>query len=264
VPVEGDPEELRQRYLDALYGHVEGWRLKAEADFAQEPFESELGELVADPVYSAFGLAVPEYMLIRLMGRMSISVGRRLGELHDKPLREVVATRFGLPMGAVSPKLKGLELDLALRFAELADPDDANFIRTEAAAVGVNVPVDAQGLGIEVRYNFNPNDSARIRKDVDMASHVQAAGLEPVYLVFSSMSPRLEDAVPRLERAGWKFLHGADAGAFAARVLGLDFGEVLREAKPLIVKRIGEVMEAILGSYAFRTATSHADRVTDG
>jgi hypothetical protein len=262
MPVEVDPNELRERFLKALYGHVDGLRNKAEADFAEGPFQAELDLLEEDPVYSAFGLAVPEYMLIRLMGRMSISVGRRLGELHDKPVREVVATRFGLSMDEVSPKFKGLELDIALRFSEMAE-EDIPFVRDRAAAAGVEIPDDAGGLGIEIRYNFNPNDSARIRKDVEMASLVRDQGLLPVYLVFSSMSPRLEDAVPRLRRAGWTFLLGAEAGRFSGEVFGLDFGEVLRGAKPEISRRVAEVMEAITGSYAFGAATRHADRVTD-
>lgn len=259
MPVEADPDELRDRFLSALFGHIDGLRAKAEADFAEFSFRAELQELREDPVYSAFGLAVPEYLLIRLMGRMSISVGRRLGELHDKPVRDVVVSRYGLTLDDVSPKLSGLELDIALRFDQM-QAEDVEYVRDQARAIGVDIPADRRGLGIEIRYNFNPNDSARIRKDVSMATLVHDSRLMPIYLVFSAMSPRLEDAVPRLRRAGWTFLLGADAGAFARSVLGLDFGAVLSEARPEISRRIAEVMDVITRSYAFRAAT--ADNVS--
>lgn len=255
MPVEADAEELRERFLESLFGHVDGLKAKAERDFAEQPFKAELAQLGEDPVYSAFGLASPAYTLIRLMGRMSISVGRRLGELHDKPVREVVASRFGLTAEQVSPRLSGLELDIGLRFEQL-QPGDEEFVRERAGSTGVVVPDDSAGLGIEIRYNFNPNDSARIRKDAEMAGLVRDTGLEPIYLVFSAMSPRLKDAVPRLERAGWTFLLGPEAGAFAGEVLGLDFGSVLAEAKPEITKRVAEVMDVITRSYAFAAATA--------
>jgi hypothetical protein len=102
APADLDPDELREKYLSALFGHVDGLKTKATNDFAEGPFLAELEQLREDPVYSAFGLDVPEYMLIRVMGRMSISVGRRLGELHDKPVRDVVVSRFGLTLEQVS------------------------------------------------------------------------------------------------------------------------------------------------------------------
>src|SRR5690606_12444668 len=86
----------------------------------------------------------------------------------------------------------------------------------------------AKGIGIEIRYNFNPNDSARLRKDVAMAENLAFNGLLPIYLVFSGISPR-DEAIARLKRAGWSFLIGKPAVQFAKDLLGLDLATILEK-----------------------------------
>jgi hypothetical protein len=73
-----------QRFRKELCHHLAGWRNKAREDFSESNLEKELIALTNDPVYSKFHLATADYVLIRLMGRMSISIGRRLGEIYDK------------------------------------------------------------------------------------------------------------------------------------------------------------------------------------
>jgi hypothetical protein len=74
----------RERFLDALRHHFKGWIAKASRDFGEQSYAEELLLLRGDSLYEQFGLAIPEYVFIRLMGRMSISFGRRLGEIYDK------------------------------------------------------------------------------------------------------------------------------------------------------------------------------------
>src|SRR3954468_23657411 len=103
------------------------------------------------------------------MGRMSITFGRRLGEIYDKLPRFVASARFDVAPEQVAEKFNGLELDIGLRYSLLSGPD-----REHLAAVLAEYGADGTetGVGIEIRYNFNPNDSARLRKDVDMAGYV--------------------------------------------------------------------------------------------
>src|SRR5260370_37053428 len=77
----------KERFLVELRRHLEGWLRKVTHDLSQDEFELELNGLRSDPVYSLFGRATPEYALVRLMGRISIRIGRRLGEIYDKILR---------------------------------------------------------------------------------------------------------------------------------------------------------------------------------
>jgi hypothetical protein len=242
--------QLEAKFLVALHGHLAGLQAKAAADFGERSFQDELAKLAADPVYSHFAFASPDYVLIRLMGRMSISIGRRLGEIYDKIPRLLAAARFDLTPDQVAADMEGLELDIALRFAELPAHKELvrDIIRNHLPGAECE-----HGVGIEIRYNFNPNDSARLRKDVDMANRVSSARLVPIYLVFSQISPR-DEAIARLKRAGWNFLIGTPAVDFARDLLGLDLADVLtRPVVQLEVRSaVEDIMVTIVRSFAFR------------
>lgn len=243
--------QLENEFIRHLRHHLAGWRQKVQGDFSQENFQNELAELNSDPVYPKFFLNTPQYVNIRFMGRVSISIGRRLGEIYDKVPRLLAAARYELLPEQVAPKFGGLELDIGLSFKQISSRD-ADFVRAtcEANLGGVGI---ADGIGIEIRYNFNPNDSSRLRKDEDMAAKLVAAGLTPIYLVFSSISPR-EEAIARLRRAGWNFIIGQPALDFATNLLGLDLSTILDRpaVKSEIEKEVNGMMDDIKKSYAFK------------
>ncbi|MCG3776176.1 MAG: hypothetical protein JW395_3025 [Nitrospira sp.] len=250
MTVVSDP--FKDRLLTELRHHLAGLRAKVELDFAQVSFDHELLQLKSDNLYSAFALDCSEYVLVRLMGRLSISIGRRLGEIYDKVPRLVAAARFNLTQNQVAPKLNALELDIGLSSVDLSPEDFEHVKATVASFAGWDS--DKQGVGIEIRYNFNPNDSSRLRKDVDMARYVQEAGLLPIYIIFSTISPRNE-AIARLERAGWTFMIGTDAEKFLNNLFGLEVDRVLQdpEVKAEIAASMKLTMESIVNSYAFGT-----------
>lgn len=241
---------LEERFLAAVHHHIDGWRTKVEGDFARESFDSEIQKLNSDPVYQKFGFNSAEYVLVRLMGRMSVSVGRRLGEIYDKIPRYLASARFDILPEQVAEKFNGLELDIGLRRNLLAH-DDVSHMFSVVEKFGAD-PQTLQGVGIEIRYNFNPNDSARLRKDVDMANYLKEAGLFPVYLIYSSISPR-DDAIARLTRAGWTFLQGPDAADFTTELLGADFLGIMERSsiRDRIHENIDQMMKSIFTSYAF-------------
>jgi hypothetical protein len=245
---EGNVEE---KFLAILRANLIGLRAKVVNDFSEENFLRELQMLQNDPVYSSFAFASPEYLLIRLMGRISISIGRRLGEIYDKIPRIAASARFGLSAIQVAPLLEKLELDVALNFAYLSNAD-VEHIRQVVRHYLSSVQLDS-GVGIEVRYNFNPNDSSRLRKDAMMATYVRNEKLLPIYLVFSTISPRAE-AIARLERAGWEFLIGETAIAFAKDLLNMDLAQILEapEIKAEIHRDVNEIIGAMMTSYAFQ------------
>jgi hypothetical protein len=251
-PIDRPVNPIKARFLDSIRRHLIGLHRKIQSDFSQENFERELLALKGDPVYSKFAFDSPEYVLIRLIGRMSISIGRRLGEIYDKIPRLVAAARFGLTPTQVAPTLVNLELDIALRFSLLKPSDIEHVQKTLSAHFGVLE--QSQGLGIEIRYNFNPNDSARLRKDVTMAEYVRAENLMPIYLVFSAISPRLE-AIARLQRAGWHFLTGIEAIDFSRTLFGLDFDAILEEPeiKEEIRHETTEILSEMINSHAFQS-----------
>lgn len=242
---------IEARFLESLRRHVAGWQEKVEQDFSRQSFLEELANLEGDEVYHNFRFARPEYVLVRLMGRMSISIGRRLGEMYDKLPRLVAAARFGLSVADVVEQFDGLELDLALRKRKVLPQDQRHFEDVVEAWFSGGDSVEA--LAIEIRYNFNPNDSARLRKDVRMVELAQDAGFFPLYLIFSGISPR-QDAIARLTRAGWNFLIGNEASRFMRDLLDIDVMQLLERPSVTaeLEKGVGSLMATIFESFAFR------------
>jgi hypothetical protein len=144
---QGLTSKVKIRFLEELRHHSSGWLEKATADFSKKSFEAELADLRGDPVYRDFGFASPEYALIRLMGRSSISIGRRLGEIYDKIPRFLAQARFDLSPDSVAPKLDGLILDICIPMKELSEKDRGHVQRVakehlNAASVGGGIAIE--------------------------------------------------------------------------------------------------------------------------
>jgi hypothetical protein len=244
-------QELENRFIEEIRHQLKGLASKVLKDFSKKNYEEELAKLDDDPVYEKFAFNRAEYVLIRFMGRISISVGRRLGEIYDKVPRFAAAARFGLSPNEIALKLDGLELDIGLKFSGLSKPDEKHVRKVYKKHIGSDL--DTLGLGMEIRYNFNPKDSSRLRKDVHMGKLLSTQGLKPVYLVFSSISPR-QDAIARLTTSGWTFLTGKAALDFITELLEIEIQSILD--KPAIKnetkKVVDDIMRELVGSHAFQ------------
>jgi hypothetical protein len=241
-----------QRFRKELCHHLAGWRNKAREDFSESNLEKELIALTNDPVYSKFHLATADYVLIRLMGRMSISIGRRLGEIYDKIPRIAAQARYSLTQEKVIAKFNGLELDIQLRLNDLSQEDAGHLSEVCKQHLEIDL-ASYHGIGIEIRYNFNPNDSARLRKDKELADLLKSDSLHPTYLIFAENSPRLNDAVASLTRAGWSFVIGDSALKFMSDLVGFDISNVLEQSEisDEIQSEIEQLMSDIQNSHAF-------------
>lgn len=245
-------QELVDIVIEEILFQLDGLLLKTQ-DFTEEATLLELRSLQGDPLYTGFHLDSMSYVLIRLMGRMSISIGRRLGELYDKVPRILAESRYGLTREQIAPKFNGLEVDVCLQANDLY-PSDFSYLCSKFLK-HLGYCINSNGMGIEIRYNFNPNDSSRLRKDCQMAQEIVSRGLTPIYLVYSTISPR-DDAIRRLERAGWKFLVGNEAVEFSKDIFGLDVSTILYrpEVRSIICNKINDIMGSIKMSYAFKNA----------
>lgn len=245
-----------ESFLAHLRNHLQGWQTKVNNDFGKQAYDIEMLALSVDPVYSKFHLASADYILIRLMGRMSVSIGRRLGELYDKIPRLAAQARYSLARDKVIIKFEGLELDVALKLDDLSSEDAKHLKKVCQKRLKIDIN-NFEGLAIEIRYNFNPNDSARLRKDKKLAELLQANGYFPLYLVFADNSPRLGDAIASLKRSGWQFLIGSNALDFMADVVGFDISNVLDrpEVSAEIKQQIDALMLSIKKSHAYNQAS---------
>lgn len=246
------------RLRNTLKYHLNGLKGKIEEDFSKGSFDSELDDLRGDPVYRRFFFDSPEYVLVRLMGRISISIGRRLGEIYDKVPRYVTAERFSLSKEQVAPKLNKLELDIGIPLEGLSQ-EDTQHVKSIATKHFRNY--NKLGLGIEIRYNFNPNDSSRLRKDVEMANLLISNKYFPIYLIYCSISPR-NDAISRLTKAGWNFLVGDQANAFMTELLEIDISRILEvpSIRDDIQKQVNSIMKEMFETYAFKEALKSSEQ----
>ena len=240
-----------KRFMEELRHHLSGWRQKVREDFSHKNYHDEIEALASDPVYAKFHLATPEYVFIRLMGRMSVSIGRRLGEIYDKIPRFVAQARYNLPREEVIAKFEGLELDVRLRPDKLNAEDRKHLSAVVKKHIGVDIN-RFTGLAIEIRYNFNPNDSSRLRKDKSLAELLKGEQYFPLYLVFAENSPRLADAVASLTRGGWKFIIGTSALDFMAELVGFDMSKILdlELVSAEVKSEVDKLMSEIWDSYA--------------
>jgi hypothetical protein len=230
--------------------HLTGLHQKIIDDFCVASFNLEIDDLKSDPVYRDFGLASSDYALIRKVGRISISIGRRLGEIYDKIPRIIAQKVFNLTPDQVAPILGGkLELDTCVDFSLLLKSDKMHVQNVLRQILNIE---NDNGIGIEIRYNFNPNDSSRLRKDEEMARFILTKQFIPIYLVFSSISPR-DEAIARLSRAGWYFLIGNDAYNFVNNLYRIDFNNLFRtkEISSIVKKHIDEIMKELYTSVPF-------------
>jgi len=243
-------KDFEKKFIDAINSHLAGWAQKVNNDFSKDNFENELRDLKSDPIYADFHFDSPEYVLIRFMGRMSISIGRRLGEIYDKIPRFAASAKFDLKPEQVAPKIKGLELDIGILSKDISKSNKAHL--NKVCAKFINEKING-GVGIEIRYNFNPNDSSRLRKDVEMGELLRKENFTPIYLVLSSISPR-QDAISRLTNSGWNFLIGAEAVQFMNELLEIDLATILkkREISKEIEKSVDSFMKSIFVSPAFQ------------
>ncbi len=241
---------VEARFLAAIRHHLAGWKTKVATDFSAQGYSKEIQDLAGDSLYPKFALDCPEYALVRLMGRMSVSIGRRLGEIYDKIPRFVAAAKFNIPEDAVAPMIKNLELDIGLRFSQVSEADAEHIKKVIQRFTGQAATGD--GVGVEIRYNFNPNDSARLRKDCDMVRYLKSKRLFPVYLIFSSISPR-DEAIARLKRAGWAFVIGAKASEFSSELFEIDLRDILDQEriKKEISREVAEMFDDLFSSPAF-------------
>jgi hypothetical protein len=146
-------EQLIEEHLvEQIRHHLNGLKEKIILDFSEKSFVKEINSLKSDPIYPKFHLASQEYALIRLMGRISVSIGRRLGEIYDKLPRMIAQSVFKIPLTKIAPKMGGkLELDTCLPFDCLSGGDKKHVQKIVKKYTNKQYE---KGVGIEVRICF--------------------------------------------------------------------------------------------------------------
>lgn len=226
------------RVLENILVNIISNELSRVLDY--ERLETALVELEAyrrDPVFSLFLLDSKDIVLARARGAFIMSITRKLGDLYENCMKEIVKYSLGLTneqirySAHIAGEERSLECKISLR--DLRPRHLQQNVRkiieaTASSEAGkYHGKTDFSGLGFEIRYCYQIGDSKRIQADIHMANSLFENNLLPVMLIFCSTS--LQSPVRRFRnRSYWSVKEGLESYRFIHDLTGFDFFSFLK------------------------------------
>jgi len=199
----------------------------------------ELEDYKRDPVFSLFLLDSKDMVLARARGAFVMSITRKLGDLYENCIKEIIKHSFKLNNRQISyvAHIAGEEryLDCKISLRDLSSEDRekvSEIIRQIASeqADKYHGKTDFNGLGFEIRYCYQIGDSKRIQADIHMADNLFKNAILPVMLIFCSTS--LSSPIQRFRnKSYWTVKEGLQSYKFINDLTGFDFFSFLKEDK---------------------------------
>lgn len=253
-----------QRVLESRLISIIKSELEVSLDYERvSSAEVEVERYKTDPVFSLFLLNSKDVVLARARGALVMSITRKLGDLYEKSIKEIVKHQLGLTDAEIrySARIAGEERSLECRIL-LKDIKDEN-IKVKVKQLMNEIilkkrekyerKTDFAGLGFEIRYCYQIGDSKRIQADLHMARNLFKNDILPIMLIFCSTS--LQAPVRRFrESSYWTVIEGIKAYSFIERLSGFNFYSFLKDDKDAR-SAIRFVMDKLLAK--FRSERSH-------
>ena len=203
-----------------------------------ETAQVELEAYRRDPVFSLFLLDSKDMVMARARGAFVMSITRKLGDLYENCIREIVKFSLGLTneqirySAHIAGEERSLECKISLRDIKLRHLQQSIRKIIEATASHeagkYHEKTDFSGLGFEIRYCYQIGDSKRIQADIHMANSLFEDNLLPVMLIFCSTS--LQSPVRRFRsRSYWSTKEGLESYRFIHDLTGFDFFSFLKD-----------------------------------
>ncbi len=208
-----------------------------------------------DPMYSIFGLDSPEYISAVLGGGVITSIHRKIGDLYEASVREIVSKQLGIPAGQISysatiasgDRNLTRSIDTFISFDVLKSEDSE---RVHSFATGVlkrispEPRVSLKALGFEIRHCYQSADSKRVQADEAMARHLLVSGILPVMLVFCKQS---NQEILRRYRSTWVVYEGHDSYSVLRELTNYNFFSFLQKHKADFQKPVRAALRSTLG-----------------
>lgn len=162
-----------------------------------------------DPAFSPFCLHNDKYVIARIGGNLITSIHRKLGDLYEDIILELLTIKYGFSRDylkfslniVIDGKEQERTTDGRLILADIKDKDLKGNVKN--LMVG-----DYAGLAMEVRSCYQIGDSKRIQADEHMANALKAINIEPKLVIFCNTS--LISPVKRLSHH-WTLYQGEEA-----------------------------------------------------
>ena len=189
-------------------------------------------KFAGDPLFSVFGLHGERYLTARFGGGLITSIHRKLGDLVEDSVQQVVIACLGLDPAHATYAAEVESGDA--KVVRTADcfigfdliEDDTKRARVQEVARGMRDLLDAthfeaepRGIGFEIRGCYQSADSKRAQADDAMARHLAGEAIVPLMLVFCDLSNR---SIMRRYGHMWHLREGEDAFRAVTDLTGFD------------------------------------------
>lgn len=209
----------------------------------------------ADPLFSIFGLYGERYLTARFGGGLITSIHRKVGDLVEDSVQQVVISRLGLDPARATYAAEvesGDETvvrtaDCFIDFEEIHDSTARERVIERARemrdALGETKFVEEPtGIGFEIRGCYQSADSKRAQADDAMARHLAGRSIVPLMLVFCGLS---NESIMRRYRRHWHLREGEDAFATVEALTTFPLREFWQDNQEWIQAQIGEAFERL-------------------
>lgn len=201
------------------------------------------GMMVNDPAFQPFYLNRDKYVTARIGGNLITSIHRKLGDLYEEILLELLHHKYGFSKNYLKFSLKlvidGKEqertTDGRLMLEDLKD--ESHKAKVKSLLVG-----DYAGLAMEVRSCYQIGDSKRIQADDHMATALKALNIEPKLVIMCNTS--LTSPLKRLSK-NWTLYEGRESFDYIRELTDFDLYQFLLDNEKLIKPLMDDIFDML-------------------
>ena len=196
-----------------------------------------------DPAFSPFCLDRDKYVIARIGGNLITSIHRKLGDLYEEIILELLHNKYGF-----SKSYLKFSLNIVIDGKEQERTTDGRLVLKDIKDENLKNKVSKlvlkgyDGLAMEVRSCYQIGDSKRIQADVHMATALKAINIEPKLVIMCNTS--LVSPVKRLAN-NWTVYQGMESFDYIHMLTDFNLFAFLMDNQSLIKPIMDDVFEML-------------------
>lgn len=196
-----------------------------------------------DPAFNPFCLHRDKYVIARIGGNLITSIHRKLGDLYEDIILELLSQKYGF-----SKEYLKFSLNIVVDGNKQARTTDGRLILADIKDRKLRKKVkdliegDYIGLAMEVRSCYQIGDSKRIQADEHMAKALRTMNIEPKLIIFCNTS--LVSPVKRLSHH-WRLYEGESAFNYIHELTDFNLYKFLMKNQATIKPIMDKIFETL-------------------
>lgn len=196
-----------------------------------------------DPAFAPFCLDREKYVVAKIGGNLVTSIHRKLGDLYEEILLELLHTKYGF-----TKEYLKFTLNIVIDGKAQQRTTDGRLILSDIQDIELKGKVSKliidgyDGLAMEVRSCYQIGDSKRIQADDHMATALKVINIEPKLIILCNTS--LTSPVKRLSK-NWTVYQGEESFEYIKNLTDFDLYQFLIDNKPLIEPLMDNVFDML-------------------